>query len=158
MAGLAIGGVIRAAARVMIPSLVAQGLGARRIVATLRTAQLGYRYANMLQDIRAATHYGRWGKQVEAVAMSDIVPRYMMIETYIKRARRYMVRFKVSALNAETNETETRWFTVLTDTLKTKAEMATDFLLPYVTWPSRPELQITGINVAEVAHQRGGLY
>jgi len=155
-AGILLGtGVRRAASRVIIPALLAQGLSARRIVATLRTMKLGYRYQTMLQDIRTLGGLAKHEKAIRKIALDQVVPRHLMVETYIARGYRYLVRGKLKVWDEATGTEKEKWVSFYTDVLKTKRDWTTEFLTPYTQYQYAPGEYIRGLEIVSVEHQRG---
>jgi hypothetical protein len=151
----AVPGGIRAVARAAIPGLLKQGLGSNAIINYLKPKGLTYRRVNMLADIRHFSGLAKLENTVKVVAGDVIFPRYAMVETEYRAARRYYVKARMTILDEDTLEESERWVSFYDNTRKSKDQWSADFVRGYMEGRYGVSELIQDVSIASVEHKRG---
>jgi len=149
---------LRAFGKPFIPQLVAQGLSSNRIIGELAKYGVSYRRQNMLADIREITGLARMEAFTRAVNPAQAFPKFGMIETELRRDRKYRVFGKLEYQDTLTGETFEKQVSFYTDINKGKDLWDEDFLGEYEEGEYKPAKYVTGFNILNVEHQAGWSY
>ncbi len=144
--------------RSVISNLVSAGLGSNAIIRELGTLGLSYRRVNMLADIRSASGLMKLEKTISTISASIPFPRYAMVESTLRRNRRYRVYGKLELNNALTGEHEIRNVSWYTNTRDSKEGWARDFLSAYERETYEGSMYAVDLTVSSVEHQSGWKY
>jgi uncharacterized protein related to proFAR isomerase len=153
-----IGTAVRAIGRLAIGGLVKQGLGSNAIIGVLAEVGLSYRRTTMLADIREFTGLMRLEKTVRQVAMDAIFPQHAMVETYLRRARRYRVFGTLTVEDPLTWERKEVNVSFYTDDRKSKEEWEQDFFEEFRDSESAQGGELLDLQIRSVSHQSGWSY
>ena len=149
---------LRAFGKPFIPQLVRQGLSSGRIISTLIEHGVSYRRQDMLRDIREVTGLARMESFTRAADPRQAFPKFGMIETELRKDRRYRVFGKLEYRDTLTGETFEKNVSFYTDTNKGKDLWDEDFLDQYEMGEYKPAKYVTGFNIVNVEHQAGWSY
>lgn len=148
----------RGVARNIIPALVGQGLGSNAIIGVLRGLGLGYRRITMLADIRQVTGLSRLERTVIGVVSDVLFPQFGMVESPLRRARKYRVYGRVTVEDVDTGAREERMVSFYTDTRDSKEGWERSFLAESEGTESRGAQRYVALQIASVEHQAGWSY
>ena len=151
-------GVVRDRARLAIAGFAAEGLTANAIIRQLGNLSLTYRRTTMLLDIREFTGLMRLESTVRRVAWDVVFPQYGMVETYLRRARRYRVHAIAIQVDPRTGEETERNVSFYTNTRGSKNDWYDAFMQEYTGIPGTPSELIKDLEIISVEHQKGWKY
>lgn len=148
-------GIGRAIFRAMISQFVGLGLSSNFMVREARRLGISYRRQTMLGDIRELS--GLLGKEasVRQLSSSILVPRGVMVETDLRRARNYRVFGDVVYTNIETGVSRDQTISFYTNDRKSKDDWAADFVEDKEESEYLPEESVTGLVIRSVEHNKG---
>lgn len=149
---------LRAFGKPFIPQLVRQGLSSGRIISTLKQHGVSYRRTDMLKDIREVTGLARMESFTRAADPRKAFPKFGMIETTLRKDRRYRVFGKLEYRDTLTGETFMKDVSFYTDTNKGKELWDDDFLDQYEMGEYKPAMYVTDFTIVNVEHQTGWSY
>lgn len=146
----------RAWSRAAMPELVARGLGSNAIVRQLKDWGLGkYRRAVMLSDIREFTGLHKLERAVRLIDAYKPAPRHVMVETELRRDRRYRVFGKMEVFNQLTGETEDQIISFYDDENLGKKQWIERFQDQFYAMQYDPQRIITKTEITAIEHQKG---
>jgi hypothetical protein len=138
-----------------MPGLVKRGLGANAIINYLKPQGLTYRRVAMLADIRKFTGLAKLEHAVKATAGDVLFPRYAMVETEFRSARRYYVQARMTILDEDSLEESVRWVSFYSNTRMSKDQWTEAFVRGYAEGKYGEAEQILDVTIASVSHKRG---
>lgn len=150
--------VPRYLARMVIPKLVKQGLSASAIIRDLRGRGLIYRRMSMLSDIRREVGIFKFGKAVVSLGSDVQIPKRIMVETDLLRARKYRVYGTAKYVNIETGRTTYEPVSFYDNTLRTKDQWSEEYISQKEEAKYREEVVCEGIEIFSVEHNKGFRY
>lgn len=110
-------GPLRAVAQPLIREMLGAGFNATGIVNELRSFGLGYRYQNMLADIRSLSTIIDNQAYMSRVSTAEVLSGRMMGERELPRDADFLVTFKVNVFNPATGATTEEFRSMYTNTL-----------------------------------------
>jgi len=145
-----VGGLARAVARPIISALVKKEMGPKAIVTSLRRLGFGYRYQNMLNDIREFTHFHKqWGWTTR---ISSLTPP--PLETIPSIAFRQPYKFRgyldVTKRNKYTGVESKETISFHSDSLLSPDQWVSDTLEAEAEDPTDPTVSITSARLVDV--------
>lgn len=154
------GGEIRAWGRLLIPHFVQQGLSANAIIREVKKALggRGWRRQVMLADIREAMGIMRLEKVVRGLPRDKRPPKSAMVETDLRRPRKYRVFADAEYMDLETRKVEKKTVSWYTDTLRTKEEWAIEFTDYVEREKYKPGFAVKSVEIKAIEHNRGFTY
>lgn len=155
---MAVGGIARSLARLYYPQWIRAGWGANAMVRQARTLGLSYRRTIMLGDIREFTGLMRREKAVRAVVRSVLPSRSVMVETELRRARRYRVFGDVTYRNRLTGEEFTQTVSFYDDELRSLDQWEEEYERQKEEAEYREDLEIVKVDFRAIEHNRGFRY
>lgn len=152
MAGFGIG---RAIFRAMISQFVGIGLSSNFMVREARRLGISYRRQVMLQDIREVG--GLLGKEasVRQIGSSVIVPKGVMVETDLRRARNYRVFGDVVYTNIDTGVSREQTISFYDDQRRSKDDYISLYERDKEESEYLPEEEVTSLAIRSVEHNKG---
>jgi hypothetical protein len=144
------GGIIRAVARPLISSLVKREFRPKSIVRELRSMGYGYRYQNMLNDIREFTHFHKqWGW---ASRISSIKPPSLesIPSVFFDKPRKFRGYLTVTKENVRTGDTSEDTISFYSNDLLSPDQWVSDVLDQEEEDPSDPSVKITSARLTDV--------
>jgi hypothetical protein len=152
------GEINRYVARMLIPKMIDLGYQGTAIVRELRTMGYGYRYQNMLSDIRTETQISQFGAAVKGLS-NDVMPdKSIMTETELNQPRRYRIFGTAKYVNTETGHTTYEPISFYTNNLKSKDEMMQDYIGQKVDSKYREDVSVEGLDIFAIEHNEGYSY
>lgn len=148
----------RAIARLAIAGFVKQGLTSNAIIRQLGNLALTYRRTTMLLDIREFSGLMRLERAVRAIPWDVVMPQYGMVETYLRRARRYRVFGIATRTDPRTGEESESVVSFYTNKRGSKNEWYEQFMREYQGSESEGAWMFTDFEVTSVEHQKGWKY
>ena len=148
----------RAAARAMMPRLVGYGWSPSKITKWLGGHNATYRRVTMLADIRQFRQVAEFGPKVVKLPTSKIVPKSILSEVDLSRARRYRVYGMGKYTDVETGAVRYRNLSFYDDTRRSKDEWAEEFERMKQAENYKPDQEITDIQIIHVEHNKGLSY
>lgn len=139
-------------------SYVAQYQSANAIIRALQGRGLGYRRQTMLDDIRQINGLAKLEMQVLNIPSSQLFPQFGMVESYLRRARKYRVYVRVSYEDIESGEITESMASFYTDERKSKDAWEQDFSEMFPESESGKMYSLSDARIASVEHQRGFSY
>lgn len=115
-------------AQTLIHEGVRQALSARRIMDSLKIANLSFRKQDMLLAIRTLKGMVTHQYQTTLLGSTRLFPRAFMVETDLYSPRRYRIYAEVTIFDPRTGISETTIKSWHTDTLGSKADFAAEFI------------------------------
>jgi len=149
---------VRAIARLAIAGFTKEGLTANAIIRQLGNLSLTYRRTTMLLDIREFSGLMRLESAVRNIPWNVVMPRYGMVETYLRRARRYRVFGIATRTDPRTGEEEEKPVSFYTNTRGSKNDWYDSFMEEYQGSESEGAWLFTDFEVTSVEHQKGWKY
>lgn len=149
---------VRAVARLAIAGFAKEGLTANAIVRQLGNLSLTYRRTMMLLDIREFTGLMRLESAVKNIPWNVVMPQYGMVETYLRRARRYRVFGRVTRTDPRTGEEDEKPVSFYTNARGSKNDWYDAFMKEYQGSESEGAWLFTDFEVTSVEHQKGWKY
>jgi len=152
MAGFGIG---RAIFRAMISQLVGLSLSSNFMVREARRLGISYRRQIMLQDIREIG--GLLGKEasVKQISSSILIPKGVMVETDLRRARNYRVFGDVVYTNVNTGVERRQTISFYDDQRRSKDDYISFYERDKEESEYLPEESITSLAIRSVEHNKG---
>jgi hypothetical protein len=151
-------GVMRAVGRLAIAGFTAQGFTANRIINELRALGLSYRRQTMLEDIRYFTGKLKLEDAVRRVGADVLFPQHAMVETYLRRARKYRVFGDLTIEDPVTGEKLTRTVSFYTNKRASKRDWEQDFFGEFEGSESQGSMRFLSLEIRSVEHQSGWKY
>lgn len=158
MAFGAIPGSVRSLFLAAVPGLMKRGLGSNAMINWAKGTIGGYRRINMLSDIRRITGLAKLEKAVRALSPDETFPRYTMVESNYRAARRYYVRAKMDLTDLETGETYEKWVSFYDNKRMSKGMWSSDFLAGYAHGLYGAGVSIKHLEIVSVEHKKGWAY
>ncbi len=155
MADPVTGGVARALARAMIGSYVSAGLGSNAIINVFRDLGIGYRRTTMLEDIRQITGLARLENTVKNLPSNLLFPQYGMVQSYLRRARRYRVYVRATVEDLKTGESFEKMTSFYTDSRMSKDDWESTWLDQFAESASGKMFGVVDGRIASVEHNVG---
>lgn len=147
--------VWRGVARLVMPSLVRQGLGSNAIINVLQGLGLSYRRTVMLGDIREFSGLARLERVVMSVASDVLFPQHAMVETSLRRARPYRVFGRLTVEDTTTHEQFERFVSFYADERDSKAGWSEAYVEQWQETESGRLMRAMKMQIASVEHQQG---
>jgi hypothetical protein len=145
-------------ARMLIPKFIDLGYAGSAIVRELRKQGYGYRYQNMLSDIREQTQIAIYGDVVRKLADNVKPSQGIMTETELLAPRKYRVFGTAKYLNIETGRTSYEPISFYTDTLRTKQQWVEEYVGQKEESKYREDVSVEGIDIYAIEHNEGWRY
>ena len=158
MAFGAIAGSVRSLFMAAVPGLMKRGLGSNAMINWAKGTIGGYRRVNMLADIRRISGLGKLEKAVRLVTPDVLFPRYTMVESNFRAARRYFVKAKMTVFDDETGDTYDRWVSFYSNRRMTKQVWTEDFIKGYAQGKYGAHETIRDVQIVSVEHKQGWQY
>ncbi len=112
----------------------------------------------MLDDIRQINGLAKLEMQVLNIPSSQLFPQFGMVESYLRRARKYRVYVRVSYEDIESGEITESMASFYTDERKSKDAWEQDFSEMFPESESGKMYSLSDARIASVEHQRGFSY
>jgi len=148
----------RAWGRLMIPDLIRRGLGSNAIIRELANITGTWRRSVMLQDIRQFSGLMKLERAVRALSPDRLPTKAHMVESDLRRARKYRVYGTLTVENTETGETTTKTVSMYTNDLKSKTEWENDYLDPHRLQGYTQGITLQGLEIKSIEHNKGFAY
>lgn len=145
----------RAAARAMMPRLVAYGWSSSKITKWLAGHGASYRRITMLSDIRQFRNMAKFSPRVVKYGSAKIIPKSIMSEVDLSRARRYRVFGMAKYTDVETGAVRYKNVSFYDDTRRSKDDWATEFEDMIKAEDYKPDQAISDVQILHVEHNRG---
>ncbi|KKN36635.1 hypothetical protein LCGC14_0771580 [marine sediment metagenome] len=145
----------RAAARAMMPRLVNYGWSSSKITKWLAGHNATYRRVTMLTDIRQFRNMAEFGPRVVKYTGSKIIPKSLMSEVDLSRARRYRVYGMAKYTDVETGAVRYKNVSFYADDRRSKDEWSQEFEDMIRAEDYKPDQVISDIKILHVEHNRG---
>lgn len=139
----------------MIPRLVDYGWGSNRIIRWLGKYGVHVRRATMLADIRQFRNMAQFGPRVVKYATGKIIPKSLLSEVNLSRARRYRVYGMAKYTDVETGYVRYKNVSFYDDTRRSKDEWSEEFEDMMKAEDYKPDQAISDIRILHVEHNRG---
>ena len=117
----------RAVGQAILKTLVPQGLSAWQMIQIARGAGAGYRYQDMLKDVREYTGRFKYEAQVRHLTSNTVVPDAWINRVDMAGPYRYKVWADVTYYDPATNEYVTDVRSMYTDELKKVGDYERDY-------------------------------
>lgn len=117
------GEAIRGLARNLFAGFYERGISANEALRELRDAGLGYRRQDFLNDFRLGESAWSQETKVRYVGLDKIPSEGILEPLYHGVPDRYSMVFKVSGVNTETGESDTRYFFYHRNSLESRRNM-----------------------------------
>jgi len=144
--------------RMVIGAVIPMDWSSRRIINYLAGTVGTYRRADMLKDIREARGIYTFGSKVKGLPINVLPPTDMMVETALKRPRRYRVFGMARHEDRGTGRISYRDISFYDDSLRTKEQWEKE----YIQQKEKAEYEVgeivTGIDIFAIEHQEGWRY
>ncbi len=151
-------GLARSAARMLISSFVAQGMGSNAIQNQLITLGYGYRRTTMLADIRYIRGLPQQESVVRKQPLDQIFCKDRMSEQDLTQDRKYRIHYEVDAYNRATGEVFTVRRSMYSDTWRSPEEWIDEFWAKYGREQYDASMNILGFSVVNVEHNKDYRY
>lgn len=145
-------------ARMLIPKFIDLGYAGAAIVRELRKQGYGYRYQDMLSDIREQAQIATYGDVVKKLADNVKPPRSIMTETELSAPRKYRVFGTAKYVNIETGRTTYEPISFYSDTLRTKEKWTEDYVGQKEESKYREDVSVEGVDIYAIEHNEGWRY
>ena len=143
-------GIIRAVARPLISSLVKRELGPTRIIRDLRSMGYGYRYQNMLNDIREFTHFHKQWGWTTRISSDKAPPLETIPSVFFDKPRKFRGYLTVTKENLRTGTTTEETISFYSNDLLSPDQWVSDALGIEEEDPSDPSVKITAARLVDV--------
>ena len=144
--------------RMVIGAVVPMDWSTRRIINYLAGTVGTYRRTDMLKDIREAKDIYTYGSKVKDLAINIRPPTDIMVETKLKRARRYRVFASARHVNKETGRVSYHNISFYDDSLRTKEQWEDE----YIDQKEKDEYEVgetvTDVDIFAIEHHEGWGY
>lgn len=148
-------GARRALARSLYPTLARGGFGPGQVYNLLRGAGLSYRKQDVLSDYRSTAGLIKNEKPFRNLP-DDVQPgRNVIVETDLRQDRRYRVYAEVTYYDPEADIYDTQIKSMYTNQLQTKDQYAQAFDQFLVQRAYPTELDMEGVEIIGIEHNRG---
>lgn len=148
-------GIGRAIFRAMISQFVGLSLSSNFMVREARRLGISYRRQIMLQDIREIG--GLLGKEasVRSFGSSALIPKGLMVETDLRRARNYRVFGNVVYTNIDTGKSREQTISFYDNERRSKDDYISLYERDKEESEYLPEESITSLTIRSVEHNKG---
>jgi ATP phosphoribosyltransferase regulatory subunit HisZ len=144
--------------RMLIPKMIDLGYAGNAIIRELRNLGYGYRYQNMLADIREQTQIAAFGASVKNLA-EDVYPsKAIMTDAELSQPRRYRIFGTAKYVNVETGIVTYEPVSFYTDTLNTKQGWMQEYITVKEEAKYREDVSIEGLDIFAIEHNTGFSY
>lgn len=151
-------GLVRAAARLLIGPLIQQGLGSNAIIRQLQGIGMSYQRTVMLADIRSFSGMAKLETTVRKIAGDLVFPQYGMVESTLRRARKYRIYGTLTLEDQDTWETTQRHVSFYSDDRRSKDDWEAEVMDLYEGGIYEEARRINLFEITSVEHQRGWNY
>jgi len=151
-------GIERAIGRIIINSLIPQGLGSNAIIRALIERGASYRRTDMLSDIREAGGLMRYEASIRDLSPGTVVPKSWMTELELKAPYQYRVFGEAQMIDMNTGEAVTKRVSFYTDQLSSVGAWEDDFIEAFEGAYGEENTGIVSLKVAGVQHNAGYEY
>ncbi len=145
----------RAIGRAILRELGGSGLSATKMISIARNYGGGYRYQDMLNDVRKFTGRLKYESQVKGLSRDAVVPKSWLTEADQQRPYRYRVFADATFEDSATGETSTRTVSFYSDEVNSKGGYEDDFEESQRGRYSDEGEKLIGVKVKAVEHNRG---
>ncbi|KKM24363.1 hypothetical protein LCGC14_1605840 [marine sediment metagenome] len=145
----------RAVARAMMPRLVGYGWSPSKITKWLAGHNATYRRITMLADIRQFRNAVIFGPRVLDYPGNKIIPKSLLSEVNLTRARRYKMVGMGKYTDVETGAVRYRHLSFYGDTRLSKDEWAEEYERQHPAGACIPGSEVTDIQILLVEHNKG---
>ena len=152
------GGMARAIGRLLIPQFVQQGMGSNEIQRQFKAMGLGWRRQVMLADIREVTGMMKLERIVRAIPRNQLPRKSHVVETDLRRARKYRVHAEITYEDTETGEIITKKGSFYTDTLDTPAGWEDQYIEMKRKEDYKPDQEVLAVQPVSIEHNKGFRY
>lgn len=153
-----VGGSSRALFRLLIPGLVTQGLGANAILGAARDMGFGVQRQWGLGQIREISGLMRLERAVRGHPRDVLPHRGLMVETELRRPRRYRVFADVTYFNTETGERQSQLISFYDDERLTKEQWRSAFDVARGESAYRTDEVVEKFDIRSIEHNKGWSY
>lgn len=155
---MVLAGPSRAIFRAALPTFITRGLSSNAMINQARTLGVSYRRINMLADIREFSGLMKQEAAVINTASDTLVSKFNMVETDLRRARRYRGFAHVTYENNLTGEQVTQPVSFYDDELRTSDDWMEEFERNRIESEYKTDQTIVGFELSSVEHQAGWAY
>ena len=152
------GGMARAIGRLLIPQFVAQGMGSNEIQRQFKAMGLGWRRQVMLADIREVTGMMKLERIVRAIPRNQLPRKSHMVETDLRRARKYRIFVEAHVEDIETGEQYIVKKSMYSDELNTPEGWESEYIDHEQEDTTDPTKWINGVDLVSIEHNKGFAY
>lgn len=149
----------RAWLRLYIPDLIALGLNASGIVREIRRiGQGGYRYQDMLFDIRQERAVEKYQPLVEKLDSTRVIPKSMMIQSPLAKDTNYKITATMNYYDFADSQHKQKFITIWDTERKSKEDYAADYIRSPSALQYERDIEILDIDIFKIEHHEGWSY
>lgn len=138
--------------RMVFGEYVRRGWSSASIIRELAKTTGTYRRTTMLRDIREAQDIEAFGGLVQKLPVNVTPPRDIMVETTLRRRRKYRVFGRVKEINIETGRVSYDNISFYDGKLRTKEQWGNEYLRQKKESDSDPTVTIDEIDIWSIEH------